>query len=58
MLVDLAKHIANGYAESSGMDHQDALERIKALFDAEWRHATDAPTGGIVGSPFDQDPEG
>lgn len=48
MLVDLAKHIANAYEETSGMDRASALERLKAGFDAEWGSPTDTPTGGIA----------
>jgi hypothetical protein len=45
MLVDLAKHIANAYEQTRGMDRQRVLARFKAGFDAEWGSATDEPTG-------------
>jgi len=48
MLVDLAKHIANAYSQSKGMSRSEAIERLKAGFDAEWETETDNPTGGIV----------
>jgi hypothetical protein len=47
MLVDLAKHIAAAYQQTSG-EHQDSvLSRIREGFDAEWNHSTDEPIGGI-----------
>ena len=47
LLVDLAKHLANAYG-ATGRDPADSLSRIKAGFDAEWSHATDAPTGKLL----------
>ncbi len=46
MLVDLAKHVANAYAEDEGLDAAAVLERIKEGFDAEWGHPTDEPELG------------
>jgi hypothetical protein len=46
-LVDLARHIARAY-ELTGHDGMEALERIRAGFDAEWSHPTDEPTGSLV----------
>jgi hypothetical protein len=40
MLVDIARHAANAYA-NEGMSRAEALARIKALFDAEWNAPTD-----------------
>jgi hypothetical protein len=40
MLVDIARHAANAYA-NDGMSRAEALARIKALFDAEWNTPTD-----------------
>jgi hypothetical protein len=40
MLVDVARHAANAYA-NEGMPRAEALARIKALFDAEWKDSTD-----------------
>ncbi len=45
LLVDIAKHVANAYAESEGRDAKEVLARIKAGFDAEWKQATDKPKG-------------
>ena len=40
MLVDVARHAARAYARE-GLDYNEVLERIKALFDAEWEDPTD-----------------
>ena len=48
MLVDLMKHVANAYHQSSGQDQVEILARIKEGFDAEWKSATDQPDGGLV----------
>jgi hypothetical protein len=47
MLVDLAKHVASAYQQTTGKDFVDVLKRIKQGFDAEWDTATDQPTGAI-----------
>ena len=47
LLVDLAKHVANVYAQTDGQDPERALARIKLGFDAEWTHETDRPAGYI-----------
>jgi hypothetical protein len=47
MLVDLAKHVANAYEKSSGMNRQEVLHRLRQGFDAEWSTATDSPTEEI-----------
>lgn len=47
MLVDLAKHIANAYGETSELGHAQALARLKEGFDAEWGTPTDEPTGNV-----------
>ena len=46
MLVDLAKHAANAYAQEDGRDAAAVLERIKEGFDAEWVRSTDGPEVG------------
>jgi len=46
--VDLAKHVANAHYELTGRKPSETLQRIRAGFDAEWRHATEAPTGGFL----------
>ena len=48
VLVDLAKHVANAHYETSGRDPSQTLQRIRAGFDAEWGHGTDAPVGGFL----------
>jgi len=40
MLVDIAKHAANAYA-NEGADPESVLAQIRAAFDAEWS----SPTG-------------
>jgi hypothetical protein len=45
MLADLAKHIANSYAQDMALDRLKTLQRIKAAFDAELAKPTDDPTG-------------
>ncbi len=47
MLVDLAKHVANAYAQKQEITYADALARIKEGLDSEWNDATDEPTGQI-----------
>jgi len=47
MLVDLAKHVADAYAQIQGVDAASALERIREGFDAEWDHPTCRPHGGL-----------
>jgi hypothetical protein len=48
MLVDLAKHVASAYQQTSGKDFDDVLKRIKEGFDAEWVAATDKPSGSLL----------
>jgi len=47
MLVDLAKHIANAYEQSTSTTYKQALQRLRAGFDVEWETPTDEPTGKI-----------
>jgi hypothetical protein len=47
MLVDLAQHVANAYAQD-GHNRDEALQRIKAGFDAEWSSPTDTPEGSLL----------
>jgi len=42
LLADLARHAAKAYA-NEGLDPQNALDRIKQLFDAELSEPTDSP---------------
>ena len=46
MLVDLAKHIASAYATTGENQRNEVLARIRHAMDAEWKVATDTPTGG------------
>jgi hypothetical protein len=48
MLVDLAKHVANAYAESEGHAQSRVLQRIRDGFDAEWENPTSTPTGHFM----------
>ena len=36
MLVDLMRHVASAYEETSGMERDAILARIRSGFDAEW----------------------
>lgn len=40
MLVDIARHAANAYA-NEGRDREEVLNRIRELWDAEWTRPTD-----------------
>jgi hypothetical protein len=40
MLVDIARHVANAYADQ-GRSRDEVLRRIRAAFDAEWEAPTD-----------------
>ena len=48
MLVDLARHVANYYSQQRGMNREEVLSRIKALFEAEWESPRSEVTGGVV----------
>jgi hypothetical protein len=47
LLTDLAKHVANSYEQSDGLDRIKTLKRIKDGPDAEFASATDRPSGSI-----------
>lgn len=47
MLVDLAQHVANAYAQD-GHNRDEVIRRIKAGFDAEWASPTDTPEGSLL----------
>jgi len=51
LLVNLAKHAANAYQQTKGLDANQTLVRIKAAFDAEWANPTDKPTGEVIKNP-------
>jgi hypothetical protein len=48
MLVDLTRHVAKAYEQTTGLEESKAWARIKAGFDAEWSDPTDKPTGNIL----------
>lgn len=48
VLVDLAKHIANAYEQSTGIKYSEAINRLRAGFDAEWGTATAEPKGELL----------
>jgi hypothetical protein len=41
LLVDIARHVARGYAGGDSARETAALEEIRRLFDAEWDRPTD-----------------
>ena len=41
LLVDLARHAARAFAQEGICSEEAALQRIRALFDAEWDRPTD-----------------
>lgn len=48
LLVDLAKHVANAYEQTTGENRAIVLRRMKDGFDAEWHFETNKPTGIVV----------
>src|SRR5262249_21992959 len=48
MLVDLARHLANFYSQERGMNREEVLSQIKAMFEAEWKKPTSDATGKVV----------
>ena len=46
-LVDIARHAAKAYALDQGMSEDQALLRIKQVFDAEWSVPTELPEGRL-----------
>jgi Domain of unknown function (DUF5076) len=47
LLADLARHVANSYQQSKGLDRIETLQRIGAAMDAELASQTDDPSGRI-----------
>jgi hypothetical protein len=41
LLVDVARHVARAYARQEEFSEDEALDRIRAMFDAEWDRPTD-----------------
>jgi hypothetical protein len=48
MLANLAKHVANAYHQSRGVDQEQMLAGIKAAFEAEWTKPTNQLGGQVV----------
>lgn len=46
-LVDVARHVAKAYSLKHGIPEDQALQRIKAVFDAEWGSPTELPEGHL-----------
>ena len=44
LLADIARHAARAYAGENICSEDEALERIKSMFDAEWDAPTDLGT--------------
>ncbi|WEK48953.1 MAG: DUF5076 domain-containing protein [Candidatus Kaistia colombiensis] len=44
LLVDIARHVARGFASDGVCSEEQALEQIKAMFDAEWDRPSDLGT--------------
>jgi hypothetical protein len=45
LLADVARHAAKAYALNGKCSENDALRRIREVFDAEWSSPTDLPEG-------------
>jgi len=56
LLVNLAKHVANAYHQTRGLDPNQTLAGIKAAFDAEWTNPSEQPTGEVVNKNPPQNP--
>ena len=48
MLADLARHVANAYAQDKGLDRTETLGRIRLILAAELNSPTDTPTGTVL----------
>jgi Domain of unknown function (DUF5076) len=46
-LADAVRHVAKAYALSGFVSENEALDRIKLTFDAEWSAPTDSPEGRL-----------
>lgn len=46
-LVDIARHVAKAYALDGVKSENEALARIREVFDAEWSSPTDMPEGRL-----------
>ena len=57
MLVNLAKHVANAYHQTRGIDPNQTLDGIKAAFEKEWTNPTDKPMGEVMKKPQAENPK-
>ena len=48
LLVDLARHVANAYSQTTEQDAHAVLSRVREGLDAEWESPTDYPSGGLL----------
>jgi hypothetical protein len=48
VLADLARHVANGYAQDKGLERSETLQRIRSAMIAELEGPTDEPTGTLL----------
>ena len=46
-LVDIARHVAKAYALDGVKSENEALARIREVFDAEWSSPTEMPEGRL-----------
>ncbi len=46
-LADAMRHVAKAYALNGALSENDALVRIKQVFDAEWNGTTELPEGRL-----------
>jgi hypothetical protein len=51
MLVDLARHVANGYEQDGRGDYFEVLARIREVFEAEWDSPPDIAKGKLTEKP-------
>ena len=47
LLADVARHAAKAYALNGVYSENEALRRIRQVFDAEWSTPTDVPEGFV-----------
>ncbi len=48
LLVDLARHVANYYAQNRSLQRDEVLLRIKNMFEAEWKSPSSEVEGNIL----------
>jgi hypothetical protein len=47
VLADLAGHVANAYHQEHGVDRNETLRKIRAMFNDELENPTDTPVGKV-----------